>query len=147
MKKLFIISMLFLVSVIGFAQKQDSVTAVTLSIQPPQDAIYGEIYCYRVEYIEAANADKKDAWKCMYIVPSINKKSGYAATSCVLSGLKTKKIYIFRVYAFYCGDGYCGFGEYGQSVAFRTPENKGNAFVSVDCGLLNIEQADTEEGK
>lgn len=138
MKKWFMIGILFLISSWGFAQSQDSVASVTITIQPPQDAVWNDIYCYCVEYIEAANENKKDAsWKCIYVVPEINKKNSYTETSCVLSGLMTKKFYIFRVYAFYCGYGYCGYGEYGTLVPFRTPQ-RGNDFVTIDCGPLNI---------
>ena len=135
MKKLFIINILLLISSFGFSQHQNS--TATITIEPPSDAVWNEIFCYCVEYIESANVDKKDAvWKSIYIIPEMNKQGKYTMTSCVLTNLISSKTYILRVYAFYCGDGYCGYGKYGTEIAFRTFSNGKDIWVTTNCGPL-----------
>ena len=139
MKKLILITVLCFIAVLGFSQKSDSTYRAMVAIQPPSDAVSGEIYCYCLEYLETtkSNPSGEEEWERVFIAPEINKKGKYILTNYLLTGLKPKTLYIVRVVVYYSWLGYYGYGKPGQEILLRFPKQGNEVSTLVTCRPLN----------
>ena len=138
MKKLLLMCFICLIGRIGFAQNQDKnkcdtiYGTATITILPPSEAKFGEIFCYCIEYTDKfKDLRNKENWKYYYVLPVVNLKGKYVETTCVLTDIVPGKSYRCRIYAYYWGYN----GEYALAYwpSIFIPKNERSISLTFEC--------------